>query len=548
MVKIIISFLLPLIFKKSYFSKTRIGNENFKDEEDRKYLELSFKIGITLYFIGLITYFSSYYSISTLSSNIINCFYLVSVLIFGATSIYIDIYLDKTRKKPLRRNNLYNIIKKIIFILHNKNIYISLFRFCIIGMILWIFSLVVIKYRFGYTEDKLITFAPLIVGNYLIIVSTIFVCKYSIYKDKAIKSESVTIYLNNKEEIQVKELYLQKDFTVGIASDGNNFSKLTINNSQIHRIEEVYKYIDMDEKTSNKLQDIHKEMNIEIDNISKGVIIDKMNIIWKVIKGLALFTPLIISIILLIVVIARFNEDITNLQMLETKLNIGLSIIGIAITVWVGLNIYNVVERKEVEAVTMKAESLEKQLKDFEIEIKKMKEISDRLNWLNYRSEWNLVHLTFLGCLPKPKENIENIIFNFPELIDCFKQLENSQEKMKEKVRIPYSDYLHDLLAILLFLIDYNDDIIATDISEDKIISYIDLIIEDIDKISNKDIDELKEEFSRYKIGNAIYKDRAETIDYLISENDHKKFKISEEKIKLLRDSYIRYMEVSQLI
>jgi hypothetical protein len=75
----------------------------------------------------------------------------------------------------------------------------------------------------------------------------------------------------------------------------------------------------------------------------------KVDFWLKIAKIAALFVPAVLSGVLICVTIVKLGNNAYCLDSLEFKLNAGLSIIGIAVTVWVGLNIYNVVERTQID-------------------------------------------------------------------------------------------------------------------------------------------------------------------------------------------------------
>lgn len=79
----------------------------------------------------------------------------------------------------------------------------------------------------------------------------------------------------------------------------------------------------------------------------------------KLCKGCSLLIPSIISITVFFLVIISATESVNLSRSVEIKLNMGLSLIGIAVTVWVGLNIYNLIEKKQLELLENKVVELE---------------------------------------------------------------------------------------------------------------------------------------------------------------------------------------------
>lgn len=95
-------------------------------------------------------------------------------------------------------------------------------------------------------------------------------------------------------------------------------------------------------------------------------------------KIFCLITPMIISLIVLIlvstIVFGRYFSPyplemrVKSIEIMGSSI---LSIIGIAVTVWVGLNIYNAIERKEVEQLREDLYSLNNSLDDWKINYQK---------------------------------------------------------------------------------------------------------------------------------------------------------------------------------
>jgi ABC-type multidrug transport system fused ATPase/permease subunit len=125
--------------------------------------------------------------------------------------------------------------------------------------------------------------------------------------------------------------------------------------------------------------------------------------IYRSLKALSLCIPLILSIILLVgVFVLAFevnassgctcyyhladgqvvmitdakSEYETAVRQIESKTNILLAIVGIAVTVWIGINVYNAVERYQVDKLEEKTGSLNAKLAEFE---EKMNNMSTKL-------------------------------------------------------------------------------------------------------------------------------------------------------------------------
>ena len=122
-------------------------------------------------------------------------------------------------------------------------------------------------------------------------------------------------------------------------------------------------------------------------------------------KAAALITPLVLSIVLLIGVFGSALNPVSVVsesdsraardsyvdkyyrdaeERLESKFNIVLSVVGVAVTVWVGLSIYNAVERREVEMIGNTVTSLEEKVKELE---KKAKELEKKAKELEKKAQ-----------------------------------------------------------------------------------------------------------------------------------------------------------------
>jgi len=95
---------------------------------------------------------------------------------------------------------------------------------------------------------------------------------------------------------------------------------------------------------------------------------------FKFVKGLALLIPTIIGVVLLAIVLQKLPEVNTNMELMELKMNSLVGIIGVAVSVWIGLNIYNVVEKEEVAKMAEKIKHLESLIEESEIKIASMNE------------------------------------------------------------------------------------------------------------------------------------------------------------------------------
>lgn len=202
-----------------------------------------------------------------------------------------------------------------------------------------------------------------------------------------------------------------------------------------------------------------------------------MNNIYKIIKSIILLVPLVISTIVLIVVLVNVDGNISDLQAIEIKIDMGIAIIGIAISVWVGLNLYNLVEKKQVdelneltsrlkkdiEEITPKIKEIMPKIYEFEQELKKEGQIRsyiiDQQNWFNALIQYRIFQLN-------PEKNISAIYHSIESFINSFEQLIDSNKKLVEPNVLEYSIFLNTLIWGLLFMNKYRNSLIGI---EDKL-------------------------------------------------------------------------------
>lgn len=224
--------------------------------------------------------------------------------------------------------------------------------------------------------------------------------------------------------------------------------------------------------------------------------------VFKFIKGLALFIPTVISGIVLVLLIIDTREQITDVQDIELKLNTGLYIIGIAISVWVGLNIYNLIEKKQVEELDKLTQELNEKINQISPKINnfdnRMDEEEKRRDfiiayqkWLIEFEEYRILvicHVNYCdmqelrGKLSiKVYKNVNSFIMEFSELAKYNKQLEK-----------PYSlDYclqLKTMIFAVRIMATYMQDLIGTTDNDTNIVlckaNIEDKIINIINKIN----------------------------------------------------------------
>lgn len=141
---------------------------------------------------------------------------------------------------------------------------------------------------------------------------------------------------------------------------------------------------------------------------------DKLTIYEKL-KLTALLTPVFISVTLLAVSIIHCfitKEPISD----GTNVSLGISILGVAVTVWIGLSIYNAIEKREVDEV----KELYNELKEKNIEQKANQEYIEALTeWLCiYHSK--MVSLRDFDYEIEDSVYIQNFLNNYYSCINSF--------------------------------------------------------------------------------------------------------------------------------
>ncbi len=167
---------------------------------------------------------------------------------------------------------------------------------------------------------------------------------------------------------------------------------------------------------------------------------------YKFFKGLALFIPTIISFIMLKIVVLKLDGATTDIRILELKMDSIIGIIGVAVSVWIGLNIYNLVEKNEIEE---KMNRYSKKYIDFETKIN--------------------------ACIDKQDDKIktskDNLVLLKKELnslskIDCSLDIsgesvnEIGEKRVYDTVSRIIETYCHDNPELIIFF-NYNSFIIS---------------------------------------------------------------------------------------
>lgn len=223
---------------------------------------------------------------------------------------------------------------------------------------------------------------------------------------------------------------------------------------------------------------------------------------YRCIKGIALLLPTIIGCALLVVVLLKFSGTMTDVQVLEAKMDSLIGIIGVAVSVWIGLNIYNVAERKEIESLRAEIKNIgeaAERYKRIQEHLSNQIQISgttlflqtkmiEQRNWL--KTERPLV----LGSEFSYIDYIEGFVLRFEEYAKENKRLEFPHT-------INWHDLYHDFSESLTFFITerwrVHDRIIGVEdiIHINKIMDKIDTLFES-ELFSRLDIESFKNDMS----------------------------------------------------
>ncbi|NMA48652.1 MAG: hypothetical protein GX947_02600 [Tissierellia bacterium] len=153
----------------------------------------------------------------------------------------------------------------------------------------------------------------------------------------------------------------------------------------------------------------------------------------KNLKIFALITPAIISMILFGAIFIK-DYDTNSINEIE----IGLSILGIAVTVWVGLNIYNLVEKREFDMLKI----------EYRNEIDSLrKDHEDKI--LNLQNESKSVFKKLYFSLYEAAYDDYNSTGRFPEdILEGCKIVDKYDKYIKFEDKIPF----HNTLIIFDFI------------------------------------------------------------------------------------------------
>ncbi len=167
-------------------------------------------------------------------------------------------------------------------------------------------------------------------------------------------------------------------------------------------------------------------------------------------KGLALFIPTVISIGLVFIIIKKFDEAKTDVQIVELKMDSIIVIIGVAVSVWIGMNVYNLIEKKELE------------------------EIKNKINTINNEQNAKIIEITgtYEENIRKLKSEIKNI-----GTVDCTIQIlkTNLEDKKTEDINALVRNAINKYCARNEDLIIFLDDKIVKDEEKETVLIKWDL-------------------------------------------------------------------------
>lgn len=203
----------------------------------------------------------------------------------------------------------------------------------------------------------------------------------------------------------------------------------------------------------------------------------------KKIKAIALVIPTIISFIVFVTLVFKDSNNSQTIDM-------GISILGIAITVWVGLNIYNVIEKKQVDNLDEKINKLEKEYDEkikvlyntYSREVEMIVSNLEKTEISIIKKDYEYAYKLF-----KNKSTCESEFESFSELLYTF------IECCKKKVKFSQEDYWY-IVDLIGEFFSQNRLIIEKGISSNdgEILYYIDYYIkstiEIIIRVVDKDI------------------------------------------------------------
>jgi hypothetical protein len=199
---------------------------------------------------------------------------------------------------------------------------------------------------------------------------------------------------------------------------------------------------------------------------------------FEIVKGIALLTPLIISIIVLLIVIIDSQSTTTFSDAIESKINMGIAIIGLAVTVWVGLNIYTLVENKQFNSLISKIQETDNMLDKIN---QRMLMEEKRLTYTHHFINWSDYYLRLHSAVHFLNEIDEDIfVKGVNNYLELFSNLEKANDEIEQSYLINYKRHI----IILYSVIDqFNQfDYISKNFEYGKLISQIRKVLESINK------------------------------------------------------------------
>ncbi|WP_217077723.1 hypothetical protein [Clostridium baratii] len=124
----------------------------------------------------------------------------------------------------------------------------------------------------------------------------------------------------------------------------------------------------------------------------------------------------------------NYNENINSIN---NKFNIIITLIGLVITVWIGINIYNIISKEELKKLKISYKSLKEKFDNLEVKSKTLANDSKMLkkNFKGFKNE--------IICLKKNINNfnkeIKSLNKDSDEITKKFYILEENYNNLKEK-------------------------------------------------------------------------------------------------------------------
>ena len=159
-------------------------------------------------------------------------------------------------------------------------------------------------------------------------------------------------------------------------------------------------------------------------------------------KIFAICIPILMAIIavvaMIIITTQVFRTDISLKVTYSLGITAGLSVIAIAFTMWVGLNIYNIVERSQVDALEERAKNMidnaEEKLSEIEKQIDLNAKFSNvQIKIRMQRNEMSIIEQKFMLGSDSAPVNLEDL-----NLINSFQESVGELYDINAQLRTPY--------------------------------------------------------------------------------------------------------------